>query len=187
MGIIQAISDSARGTLADQWKEIFEPGKFDEHTVVGPGVQKNTNKLFGTNTKGLQGVISNGSKIFVPENTAAFIFSATGVENIVTTPGNYEYQDGQDSVFNGDGVGKSLFKQAVQRVGYGGIPAEEKKIAYVNLREIRNIKFGTKGPQIYNDHYYGVDLEVSAFGAFTIQVVDPEKFILDLPHFAFRR
>jgi len=44
MGIIRAISDSAKGTLADQWKEVFTPGQFDEHTIVGPGVQKNTNK-----------------------------------------------------------------------------------------------------------------------------------------------
>lgn len=177
MGIIIAITDSARGTLADQWKEIFMPGVFDEHTVVGPGVQKNTNKLFGVNNKGLHGVISNGSKIYVPDNTVAFIYSATAIENVITTPGNYEFSEGQDSIFSGGGIGKSILKQTVERVGYGGITADEKKIAYVNLREIRDIKFGTKGPQIYNDHYYGVDLEVSAFGSFTVKVVDPTKLI----------
>jgi len=133
--------------------------------------------MFGVNNKGLHGVISNGSKIYVPDNTVAFIFSATAIENIIIDPGSYEYQDGQESVFSGGGFGKALFKQAAERVGYGGISSDEKRIAYVNLREIRNIKFGTRGPQIYNDHYYGVDLEISAFGSFTVQVTDAEKLI----------
>jgi membrane protease subunit (stomatin/prohibitin family) len=53
----------------------------------------------------------------------------------------------------------------------------EKRVAFVNLREIRNIKFGTRGPQVYNDLYYGCDLEIYAYGGFSIKIVDPEKFI----------
>ena len=53
----------------------------------------------------------------------------------------------------------------------------EKRIAFVNLREIRHIAFGTRGPQIYNDLYYRCDLEVFAYGSFSIQVIDPEVFV----------
>ena len=177
MGIIKAVTSSIGGTLADQWKDIITAGAFDEHSAVVPGVLKSTNNGRGTNTNGSTGVISNGSKIFIPENTAAFIFSQSGIENIITTPGGYEYQNGEDSIFNGDGMGRSIFKQTLNRIGYGGISDIQKEIAFVNLREIRNLKFGTKGPQVYHDMYYDCDLEIYAFGSFTIKVTDPERFI----------
>ena len=158
MGLLKAVSDSVSGVFSDQWKDIITAGSFDEHTVVAPGCLKNTDNGRGQNTRGSNGVISNGSKIFVPENTAAFIFSQSGIENIITIPGEYEYQNGEDSIFNGDGIKKSIFKQAKDRIGYGGISSTQKEIAFVNLREIRDIKFGTRGPQIYNDIFYGCDL-----------------------------
>lgn len=170
MGILKTFTDSVGGTFADQWKEIITAGSFDEYTVVTPGILKNSNNGRGVNHLGSNGVISNGSKIFVPENTAAFIFSQSGIENIITTPGGYEYQDGESSIFNGDGFKKSIFKQAANRIGYGGISASQKEIAFVNLREIRNIKFGTRGPQVYNDLFYGCDLEIYAYGSFTVRI-----------------
>lgn len=98
MGIIRAFTGAIAGTFADQWKDIITAGNFDEHTVVTPGVYQQTNKGRGSNFNGSNGVISNGSKIFVPENTAAFIFSQSGIEEIITTPGGYEYQNGQKSI-----------------------------------------------------------------------------------------
>ena len=72
MGLIKAITDSIGGTFADQWKEIITVQAFDEHTAVSPGIVQESNNGRGVNTKGSVGVISNGSKIFIPENTAAF-------------------------------------------------------------------------------------------------------------------
>lgn len=177
MGIIKALSDSVGGVFADQWKELITAGHFDEHTAVAPGILKMNNSGRGVNKHGLMDVISNGSKLFIPENTAAFIFDQAGIENIITTPGVYEYQDGEESVFNGDDIVASIFKQVKDRIGYGGISSSEKRIAFVNLREIRDIKFGTRGPQVYNDLYYGCDLEIYAYGGFSIKIVNPEKFI----------
>lgn len=177
MGIVRAFTGAIGGTFADQWKDILTAGIFNEHTVVSPAVQKSTNNGRGANLFGSSGIISNGSKIYVPENTAAFIFSQSGIEEIITEPGGYEYQNGQESIFNGDGFGISVFKQAKERIDYGGISADEKQIAFVNLREIRDIKFGTRGPQVYNDHFYGTDLEIFAYGSFTVKVTDPARFI----------
>lgn len=177
MGFFKAISTAVSGTLSDQWKDIITAGHFDEHTVVVPGCLKNTNNGRGENTGGSMGVISNGSKIYVPENTAAFVIGEGGIENLIRKPGAYEYQSGEGSVFNGDGLGKAILKQVTDRIGYGGVPSVHKEVAFVNLREIRNIKFGTRGPQIYNDRFYGCDLEIYAYGSFTMKVVDPEKFI----------
>ena len=55
--------------------------------------------------------------------------------------------------------------------------ADDKRISFVNLRELRGIKFGTRGPLAYNDLYYETDLEVYAYGLFSIQIVDPIAFV----------
>lgn len=171
MGILKAISNSFSGAFADQYKEIIIPNGFDEHTLVSPGIVKNSR-----NNNSTPGVISNGSIIGVPENTAAYIFDKNGIEQVITSPGGYKYENGEDSIFNGDGIG-SVFNNAFSRVGFAGNSSEMKQIAYINLREIRDIKFGTRGPQIYNDLFYGTDLEILSYGSFTIKVVDTDKFV----------
>lgn len=177
MGIIQAFTGALGGTLADQWKDIITAGHFNEYTVVAPGVYQQTNNGRGTNFKGSVDVISNGSKIFVPENTAAFIFSQAGIEEVVTQSGGYEYRAGQPSVFSGDGFTASIVKQTVDRFGYGGQTSDQKYLAFVNLREIRGIKFGTRGPMVYHDRFYETDLELLAFGTFSLRVVDAVAFV----------
>lgn len=177
MGMLRAIGGAAGGTLGDQWKDIITAGRFDEHSAVVPGTLRDEDNGRGSNGHGSGGVITNGSKIYVPENAAAFIFSQSGIENIISQPGDYEYHDGQDSIFNGDGIKKSIFKQISERIGYGGITSDYKQIAFVNLREIRDIKFGTRGPLMYNDLFYGTDLEIFAYGSFTIRIGDPVRFV----------
>ena len=130
----------------------------------------------GSNEYGSEGVISNGSHIYVPENTAAFIFSESGIENVITEPGGYEYRDGEKSVLAGDGIG-SLFSSVASRLTFGGQPVETKYVAFVNLREIRGIKFGTPAPLVYNDKFYGVDLEIRARGTMSLKVTDPVRFV----------
>lgn len=177
MGIIRAFTGAISGTFADQWKDIITAGHFDEHTVVSQGVLQQPSNGRGTYNNGTEGVISNGSKIFIPENTAAFVFSQSGIEEIITVAGGYEYQSGQNTILNGDGFGKSIFKQAMDRVGYGGQTSEQKQVAFVNLREIRGIRFGTRGPLMYHDMFYDADLEITAFGVFSLKIIDVEKFI----------
>ena len=177
MGILRAISDSVTGSFADQWKELITVDPFDELTVIAPGYLKSTNKGRGSNFKGSIDVISNGSIIFVPENTAAVIYSQGYIENIVTKPGGYEYLNGEKSIFNGDDILDTFFDQIKERIRFGGVSSQEKKISYVNLKEIRGVLFGTKGPQIYHDMYYDADLEIVAHGSFSIKIVDIEKFL----------
>lgn len=184
MGIFRAFKDSVASTFADQWKEIVTAGVFNEHTLVAPGILKLRDNGRGTNNTGSEGVISNGSKIFVPENTATVVFNQSCIENIVTIPGSYEYLDGDESVFNGDGLIRPFTKQIKKRFGFGGITPDYKQIAFINLREIRDIKFGTAGGQVYHDPAYGVDLELHAWGSFSIQITDAERFVKNFvpPH-----
>lgn len=181
MGIIDAAFDAFSGTLADQWKDIITAGKFDERTVVAPGVRKASQDGYGYNHE--QGnVLSNGSIIYVPENTAAFVFSQSGIEEVITNAGGYEYRNGQLSVFDKQsreeaGIVKTIFGQTAQRVGFSGMSPDDKRVSFVNLRELRGIKFGTHGPLAYNDLFYGTDLEIYSYGLFSIKVVDAIKFV----------
>lgn len=181
MGILDAAFDAFSGTLADQWKDIVTVGEFDERTAVAPGVRKRSNEGYGYN-QGQSNILSNGSIIYVPENTAAFIFSQSGIEDVITKPGGYEYRDGQLSVFDKQsrdesGIVKTLFNQTAQRIGFSGMSADDKRVSFVNLRELRGIKFGTRGPLAYNDLYYETDLEVYAYGLFSIKIVEPVAFV----------
>ncbi len=177
MGIIQAFAGALGGTFADQWKDVITAGQFGEYTVVAPGVQVQTNYGRGANFNGSVDVISNGSRILVPENTAAFVFNQAGIQEIITQAGGYEYRAGVPSIFNGDGFTNSIVNQAAERFTYGGQPPTQQWIAFVNLREIRGIKFGTRGPMVYHDRFYDADLELMAFGTFSLRVVDPVAFV----------
>lgn len=181
MGIFDAAFDSIGGVLADQWKDIVTAPAFDEHTVVAPGIRKNSQNGRGAN-RGAEDILSNGSLIFIPEGTAAFVFSQAGIEQVITTPGGFEYRDGQASVFDeqdrrGKGIGKILLDEAAERVGFSGMSADEKRVAFVNLHEIRGLRFGTRGPLAYNDLFYGTDLEIYAYGSFSVQVSNPELLV----------
>ena len=181
MGILDAAFDAFSGTLADQWKDIVTVGEFDERTAVAPGVRKRSSEGYGYN-QGQSNILSNGSIIYVPENTAAFIFSQSGIEDVITRPGGYEYRDGQLNVFDKQsrdesGIVKTLFNQTAQRIGFSGMSADDKRVSFVNLRELRGIKFGTRGPLAYNDLYYETDLEVYAYGLFSVEIVEPVAFV----------
>lgn len=181
MGILDAALDSIGGVLSDQWKDVITAAPFDEHIIVAPGIRKDSQNGRGANY-GAEDILSNGSIIFVPENTAAFVFSQAGIEQVITQPGGFEYRNGEATVFDEQdrrekGIGKKLLGQAADRIGFSGMSAEEKRVAFVNLREIRGLKFGTRGPLAYNDLFYGTDLEVYSYGSFSVQVSDAERFV----------
>lgn len=181
MGILDSVFDSVGGTFADQWKDIIVPGSFDEQTVVAPGIRRSGQNGRGANY-GNSGVLSNGSIIQVPEGTAGFIYSRSGIERVISEPGGYEYRDGQLSVFDAqdraeNSLGKILMDQIGERVGFSGMTPDEKHICFVNLREVRGVKFGTRGPLAYNDLFYGTDLEIHSFGNIALQVTDPVTFM----------
>ncbi|WP_095612696.1 SPFH domain-containing protein [Bifidobacterium italicum] len=178
MALIKAFEGALKGTFADLWLDIITCDGFDEHTILQPGKYIEKNKGRGENTKHSEAFISNGSHIYVPENTAAFIFDQSGIEYVVTQAGGYEYRSvGTESIFAGDGIGASIFRQIGERFKFGGEPVANKRIVFVNLREIRGIKFGTSSPLIYHDKFYEADLEIRARGKISIQVTDPSMFI----------
>lgn len=157
MGLIKAFSGALNGAISDQWLDIYTVRPFDEHTLVSPASKKN-----GI----ISDVITTGSKIYVPDNTCAIIINQSGIEEIIKEPGGYEYTDGEASIFNGDSINDSIIKEFKERFKFSGYTPQQKIILFVNLKEIRNIKFGTRGPLMYYDSFYDVDLEILSYGTF---------------------
>ena len=75
MAVIKAFAGALGGTFADLWRDIITAGPFTEHTVVVPGIPRGSNNDRGSNEYGSEGIITNGSRIYVPENTAAVSYT----------------------------------------------------------------------------------------------------------------
>ncbi len=75
MGLIQAVSGSIGGMLADQWKDFYTvPEGLPATAALFAAVPRGTNAGRGSNTKGSSNIITNGSKIVVPEGYGLLLF-----------------------------------------------------------------------------------------------------------------
>ena len=181
MGFIQAIKGAVGGTLADQWQDFYGPMTGVSPTAaIFPGIPMGTNRGRGENYKGNANVISNGSKIIVPEGTALITVQEGAVTGIITEPGGYIYNN-QDinskSIFAGDGFIDSLVKSSWEKFKFGCIPADNQLVFYVNLKEIPNNKFGTQSEIYWDDAFFGTQVGALTRGTYSLRIIDPILFV----------
>ncbi|ASS37046.1 SPFH domain-containing protein [Mogibacterium pumilum] len=181
MGFIQAVKGSIGGTLADQWKDFYGPKSNVSATAgVFPGVPMGTNKGRGANYKGSENIISNGSKVVVPEGTALITMQDGAITGIITEAGGYEYSSDNPnakSIFAGDSPMDALVKQSWERFKFGGIPGAQQLVFYVNMKEIPNNRFGTQSEIYWDDAYFGTQVGAVTRGTYTLKIVDPVLFV----------
>ena len=68
MGLVQAVAGAVGGVLADQWKDFYTvPAGLPATAAVFAAVPRGSNAGRGANTGASSNVISNGSRIVVPE------------------------------------------------------------------------------------------------------------------------
>ena len=171
MGIIKATGEAVGKSFADQWLEVVEAGQMGEHTVFTEGklVRK------GENTKGTAGLVSDGSVIRVYDNQFMMLVDGGKVVDYTAEPGYYKVENSSSpSLFNGE-LGESI-KDTFSRIKYGGESSKEQKVFFVNMQEIKGIKFGTRNPVNYFDNFYNAELFLRAHGTYSIKIVDPLKF-----------
>lgn len=174
MGIIRAVTDAVSGALADQWLEVIEPDQMGDRTVFTAGVQMRQGER-NSNTKRTSAVVSNGSVIHVYPNQFMLLVDGGKIVDYTAEEGYYTVNNSSEpSLFNGD-LGDSV-KESFNRVRFGGTTPYAQKVFYVNLQEIKGIKFGTTNPVNYFDSFYNSELFLRAFGTYSIKVVDPIKF-----------
>lgn len=171
MGIIKAAVSAIGGALADQWLEVMEPGNMGDQTVFTSGVKIRK----GSNVKGTENVVSDGSVIHVYPNQFMMIVDGGKVVDYTAEEGYYTVKNSSTpSLFNGQF--KDSLKESFNRIKYGGGTPRVQKVFYVNLQEIKGIKFGTRNPVNYYDSFYNAELFLRAHGTYSIQITDPLRF-----------
>lgn len=174
MGIIRAITNAVGGGLADQWLEVIEPDQMSDHTVFALGVQMRRGER-NANTKKTSAIVSNGSVIHVYPNQFMILVDGGRIVDYTAEEGYYTVNNSAEpSLFNGE-LGEAV-KESFNRVRFGGTTPHAQRVFYINLQEIKGIKFGTTNPVNYFDSFYNSELFLRAFGTYSIKVVDPIKF-----------
>lgn len=181
MGFIKAFAGSLGGAFADQWKDYYVPMQGVPGTAaIFPAVPQGTNAGRGSNTKGSENIITNGSKIIVPEGTALITLQDGAITGCITEPGGFIFTTDDPnarSMFSGDGIFASTLGQTWERFKYGGQPGSEQAAFYVNLREIPNNRFGTQSEIYWDDAYLNAQVGAVTRGTYTLRIVDPMLFI----------
>jgi len=171
MGIIKAAVQAVGGNLADQWLEVIEADEMGGNTVFTSGVKIRK----GQNTKGTDNTVSNGSVIHVYPNQFMMLLDGGKVIDYTAEEGYYTVKDSSlPSLFNGQ-FGDTL-KEAFNRVRYGGETPTEQRVYFINLQEIKGLKFGTPNPVNYFDNFYNAELFLRAHGDYSIKIVNPLLF-----------
>ncbi len=174
MGIIRATMNAIGGTLADQWLEVIEAGNMSDRTVFTKGVPVRTGKR-NSNKRGNPDVISNGSVIHVYPNQFMMLVEGGKVIDFTAEEGYYKVdQSSAPSLFCGEFGG--ALKDAFDRIKFGGVPSYSQKVYFVNLQEIKGIRFGTRSPVNYFDSFYNSELFLRAHGTYSVKITNPIKF-----------
>ncbi|MFA5561751.1 MAG: SPFH domain-containing protein [Eubacteriales bacterium] len=179
MGIIRAIAGAIGGGLADQWLEVIEADNMTDTTVCTKGtlVRKNE-KRFG-NKKGSSDIISDGSVIHVYPNQCMLLLDGGKIVDFTAEEGYYKVSNTTaPSLFSGH-LGGAI-KEAFSRVKYSGVPSAKQKAIYVNLQEMKGIKFGTQNPVNYFDNFYNSELFLRAHGTYSFKVTNPVLFYTEV-------
>ena len=181
MGFIKAFAGALGGTFADQWKDFYTvPSDITPTTGLIKAVPQGTNAGRGSNTKGSENIISNGSKIIVPEGMALITMQDGAITGLVAEPGGFIWQSDDPnsrSLFAGDGILSSTFGTTWERFKFGGQPGAQQQAFYVNLKEIPNNKFGTQSEIYWDDAFFGTQVGAITRGTYTLKIVDPILFV----------
>lgn len=180
MGFIKAFAGAIGGTFADEWKDYYVPlAGVPGTAAIFRAVPKGTDNGRGSNTKGSDNVITNGSRIVVPEGTALVTVEDGKVTNFISEAGGYTFHSdniNSQSFLAGDGL-LSTLKETWERFKFGGTPGAQQTAFYVNLKEIPNNKFGTQSEIYWDDAYLNAQVGAVTRGTYTLKITDPILFI----------
>lgn len=181
MGLVQAVVGSIGGTLADQWKDFYTvPSGLSSTAALFAAVPQGTNAGRGSNTRGSTNIISNGSKIVVPEGYGLLLMQEGAVTAFAAEAGGYEWRSddlNSKSIFAGDGLVDSLVWQSWERFKFGGQPGSQQAAFFVSLKELPNNRFGTQSEIYWDDGFLNTQVGALTRGTYTLKIVDPILFV----------
>lgn len=181
MGLLKAGIGALSGVLADQWREYFYCDSLDANTICVKGQKRITGR--GSNYKGTENIISNGSIVAVNEGQCMLIVDQGKVVEVCAEPGEFVYDSSSEpSIFYG-GLGKGIlntFKSIGKRFTFGGDAPKDQRIYFFNTKEIMGNKYGTANPVPFRvvDKNAGIDIDISirCNGEYSYKITDPLLF-----------
>ena len=126
MGLIKALTNAVSTAVGDQFKEYVTCPQVGNDVLIVRGVVQHGE---GNNNPS-EGVISNGSKIVIPQGWAMMLVDNGKVE-FSSEAGEYIYDNSSEpSIFYG-GLGKGIvdtFKNIGSRFTFGGQTARDQRV-----------------------------------------------------------
>jgi membrane protease subunit (stomatin/prohibitin family) len=181
MGLFQAVTGSIGGTLADQWKDFYTvPDGLPATAALFAAVPRGANAGRGSNTRGSSNIISNGSKIVVPEGYGLLLFQDGKITGFAAEPGGYEWRSddvNSKSIYAGNDLVSSLIKQSWERFKFGGQPGSQQAAFFVSLKELPDNRFGTQSEIYWDDGFLKTQVGAVTRGSYTLKIVDPILFV----------
>lgn len=178
MGLINAITGSIKNVVGDQFKEFVTCPIVDKNVLMTRGIVQHGD----ANSNPTAGVISNGSKITVPQGWAMMLVDNGKVVEFSAEAGEYIYDNSSEpSIFAGS-LGTSLvesIKTVGSRITFGGQAARDQRVYYVNLLTVTGMKFGSSNTKKITDEKYGI-IEVTFYGEYAYRVDDPVALVSNL-------
>jgi len=177
MGIIRAAANALNGSLAGQWLDYIVSDKMDNNVLVTRGLRVSKTKNGNTYTPVT--TISNGSRIMIAPNQLMILCDGGQIVDYCASEGYYEvWLSSAPSMFNGDL--SAAVRDTFQRIRFGGQPSATQEVYFINLQEIKGLKFGTRNPLQYFDVFYNAELFVRCHGTYSIKIADPLKFFAEV-------
>lgn len=175
MGLIKALKDTVSGTFADQWLDVFEADNMGDTTVFVKGKQIRR----GSNRKATLDVITNESVIHVYPNQFMMLVAGGKIIDYSAEPGYYKVDNtATPSMFNGEF--RETLNDSFERFKFGGMTPKKQEVYFINLQEIKGIRFGTVNPINYFDSFYNAELFLRCHGTYSIKITDPLKFYTEV-------
>ena len=147
MGLIKAFAGALGGTLADQWLDFYTiPSGLPATAALFAAVPQGQNAGRGSNIKGSTNIISNGSRIVVPEGYGLITMEEGRITGVATDAGGYVWDSAavnSQSIFAGDGFFGPFIQQSWDRFKFGGQPGAMQQAFFVSLKELPSNRFGT--------------------------------------------
>lgn len=181
MGLVQAVAGAVGGMFGDQWKDFYTiPDGLPATAALFAAVPRGSNAGRGSNTHGSSNIISNGSKIVVPEGYGLLLMQDGKITGFAAEPGGYEWRSddiNSKSVFAGDGLVSSLITQSWERFKFGGQPGSQQAAFFVSLKELPDNRFGTQSEIYWDDGFLNTQVGAVTRGSYTLKIVDPILFV----------
>lgn len=174
MGLIKAVTSTVTSTIAEMWEDYIYCDSMSNDILIQKGIARKA----GGNEKAGGNVITDGSRIAVNAGQFMIIVENGKIIDFTAEEGGYIYDTKTEpSLFCGsfkDGL-KEAVNTIKERFKFGGQPANDQRVYYINTKEILDNKFGF-GNIPFRDNEFNISIMLQGFGVYSFRIINPLIF-----------